>query len=128
MSVLRRSSKRLRFSCCVMIRFGSLMVQGPSLKLPHQRQENREMGAGLNENKKRRELMSRLTRWKRALRQERARDLPIRPNVRFLRWRFPSTSRLGRRAALTSWSVLTVGLHGRLSRIAASSASSSMTE
>jgi hypothetical protein len=68
-------------SCCAMIRFGSLMVLDPSLKHLHRRQESREMGAERNENKKRREPMSCLTRWKQALRQETRRNLPIRPNV-----------------------------------------------
>src|SRR6266487_2798667 len=110
-----------------MIRFGSLMVQDPLLKLPHRRQESREMRAERNENRKWREPMSRLTRWKRALRQETARHLPIRPNVRFPGWRFPSISRSLPRAALAWWNVLTVGQHAREKRIAASSASNSMT-
>ncbi len=59
------------------------MAQDPMLSLLHRRQESREMRAERNENRKWRKPMSRLIRWKRALRQETARHLPIQPNARF---------------------------------------------
>src|SRR5258708_20313554 len=102
------SSPPQSFSCCAMIRFGTLKeeVVGVTWKVGRERRKIVRMGK--SPNCKRFRKKSRRTRQKRWKRRKNRCKRAHHPNVRFLEWWFPSISNGLLAVTLSSWNVLTV--------------------